>query len=116
MTFSKKLLEASRTLHVPLEQLTALAVTYEEAKTQGTPEDRAQEAHHILWALGDSRGLEPGYFTQKLLLAWGSADGANRARLCIGFPLMATAYDVLWNEGKDGLAAWAGLTSREPKA
>lgn len=109
MATTEQLAAAAKSLRVPVEHLTALTRTYEEAKEQGTTEERQQAARHILYACGDSRGFEPGGFTHTLLLAWKKADPSNRARLCLAFPVYAVAFDVQFEESNDGLAQWAGI-------
>lgn len=108
-TMLEKIAAAAKSLNVSVVDLTALAETYEEARTNGTPEERQQAARHILWSVGDSRGYEPGGFTISLMLAWKKADPANRARLGSAFPVYFMAYGVQYEEGNDGLAQWAGI-------
>lgn len=112
-TKDERIAAAAKSLGIPETHLKALSRTYEEAKGEVPQDDREEAADAILWSLGDKRGYEPGGFTQTLLLAWKRADEDNIARLCIAFPILAVAFDILFNEGKDGLAKWAGLTSRD---
>lgn len=66
-------------------------------------------AQQVLWHGGDSRGLEPGSFIEKLLDAWAKADLENQARLRIAFPTLGYAVHLAQTEGLDAVAKWGGL-------
>lgn len=70
---------------------------------------QAQEAAHVLWHVGDKRGLPPGGFTEALLVAIGKADAWNRGRLFVAFPGLVQAMQLSFTEaGRDELARIAG--------
>lgn len=56
---------------------------------------------HVLWQFGDSvYGVEPGTFTQRLMLTISSADKGNRERLAKGFPELVAAMNLVqYTEG-----------------
>lgn len=63
-----------------------------------------QDAQHVLFHFSPRTpgATEPGGFTTKLLLAYSSADFTNRARLAMGFPSLAAAFDLV-NDSSTGL-------------
>ena len=71
--------------------------------------EREEVARHVLWHNGDSRGQQPGSFTEKLLDAWVRADGMNDMRLRAAFPLLGEAVQISRTIGSDTLAEWAGI-------
>lgn len=65
----------------------------------------AEEAiRHVLWHVGDrTEGLQPGGFTEALLVAWGRADSQNGARLAAAFPALGRAVQTARFGGRKDL-------------
>lgn len=75
-----------------------------------TQADRLDAARQVLWHNGDSRGIQPGSFIEKLLEAWTRADQGNSARLSAAFPTLGAAVYLSQTEGSDAVAEWAGIS------
>jgi hypothetical protein len=53
-------------------------------------------ARHVLWHFGDyNNGLQPGKFTERLLLTISAADTGNRALLKRVFPEHVVAFEAV---------------------
>lgn len=64
--------------------------------TEGIPLDVVQ---HTLWHFGDwALGVQPGVFSERLLLLISAADSGNRAKLAAVFPDQVRAFLLAANE------------------
>lgn len=102
-----QLLRLAAVYSIPPEAITALAITYDDAREEYTADRRREAANLILWRAGDHRGTPPGEFMHKLYLIFGAADGGNEARLAAAFPELAIARQLMQEQGADALIGWA---------
>lgn len=70
-----------------------------------------QDAQHVLWHFNGA-APKPGRFTEKLLEAYSSADPINRQRIALGFPSLASAFDLAANQ-MDGIAKLQEIANAE---
>jgi hypothetical protein len=56
-------------------------------------------AQHTLWHFGDRNlGVQPGTFTERLLLLIAAADSTNRNLLALSYPRYVEAFRAVANE------------------
>lgn len=58
-----------------------------------------ETAQHVLWHFGDTNlGVQPGTFTERLLVTISAADAENRAKLREVFPELVHAFECVQRE------------------
>jgi hypothetical protein len=71
----------------PIERRATMTDSATTVDTKGTRVVGLRVARHVLWHLGDySRGVQPGDFEQRLMLAIDAADQSNRDVLFTVYP------------------------------
>lgn len=107
---------ASRLVHISPDRLRAAIATVEEQKGNYTYEQRQEAARHVLWLFGhEDVGYQPGSFTMTLLRAYQQADGVNKQRINLAFPIYGDALDQYQEAGRDGLLEWMSDTDTEER-